>query len=261
MSRQAVYREAAAEPGRPPAARRADTTTDAGETAMPPRRTHARDGDRRTPSFWSRSRTQHRLAPSPASRCPLVLARAANAAHANLRVEGPQVFAGPRPRSGRLPGCDRRAIASGERRGRTRPQARAECLRLTPLPRSRQSAPASRRRPSPSMSQQLATAGGTAGDAGSSTLALLGRRHAVIVALASDGSATRHARLRSGRCRSAGPFQIDRVPSSEADSDERDVWSSDRTGRSSSTAATVHRSAFGIAANSPTSRRASEPRI
>jgi hypothetical protein len=210
------------EPGRPPAPHRADTTADAGEKAMPLVPEPERDGDRRTPSSWSRSRTPTGSARSPTSRCPLVPARAASAGLPTRPPEAARARAGPRPRSERQRRCARRATGRGGRRGRTRAQPRAECLLLTTLPRSRQSAPASRRLRSPSLrgSRQPAVLLATR------VIQLthsLGRRDAAIVAPASDGSATRHARLVCARCPSAGSFQIGRVPSSHAGSYERDL--------------------------------------
>jgi hypothetical protein len=211
----------AGEPGRPPARRRADTSADAGATATPPGRAPERDANPRTSSSLSRSRTRRPSARSPASRCPPVLATVSSAAVANPRVQELQALAGPRPRSEHLPGYDRPAPANAGRTGQTRARARAGPPRLRSLPRSRQPAPAVRCQRSPSPSQRLATAGGTAGGARSSSCAVgsraCGHRRTGIRRLRHMP----HARLESGLAPSAGSFPTDRVPSSHAGLRER----------------------------------------
>ena len=122
--------------------------------------------------IWSRSRTPCGSARSPTSRCPLVLATAANDAAANLRVEGPQACAGPRPRSERLPGCDQPAPATVGRRARAQPPPAGTPRRPSRPQRPRGPAPGQQPRCWPPPPCQRVPAGGTPGAARSSSPAI-----------------------------------------------------------------------------------------
>jgi hypothetical protein len=83
--------------------------------------------------------------------------------------------AGRRPPSERPPGCDRRARASGERRGRARARRGAAARRAPPLPCRRQPARATPRRRSPRPPGRRVKVADTAVDVRSSTR-ILARR-------------------------------------------------------------------------------------
>ena len=135
---------------------------------MPPARAPERDANPRRSSSLSRRRTPRRSARSPTNRCPLAPSTAASDAAATPPPQAAPARAGPGPPNEPPHDCAWPATGSGERTGQTRVRARAGPPRLRSLPRSRQPVPALRCQRSPSPSQRLATAGGTAGGAGSS---------------------------------------------------------------------------------------------
>jgi hypothetical protein len=100
---------------RGPRARPLGISCDGGPAASWPSRVPDRHAVPRISSSLFRSRMRSRSARSPGSRCPLVLAIAANAAGANLRWRAAPVRAAPAPLIARPPGSAQPAAPNGAR--------------------------------------------------------------------------------------------------------------------------------------------------
>ena len=109
---------------------------------MPPGRALGRCVAARRSWSWFRLRSRCRWGRSRSSRCPLVRAMAASGEAASLPARAARVSAAPRPRSGRRPGCGRRAPTTGTLARRAPVRRAAAARRRSPPRRRRRGAPA-----------------------------------------------------------------------------------------------------------------------